>query len=160
MPRRQFLFIGKKEPKTMSAESASLKIGCTSLKVRNLPYVRVALKTPTLQRLQTDWLFTLRSTDFLNAHQPRRQSRYAHFVSRAKGSLSAICLKRSRNSVFAEISDHLRPITASINIETSPTDCQPASLLACLTITFSPPYFPILKKITMFATLKRIQWND
>ena len=29
----------------MSAESASLKIGCTTLKVRNLPYVRVAFKT-------------------------------------------------------------------------------------------------------------------
>ena len=27
-------------------------------------------------RLQTDWLFTLRFSDFLNAHQPRRQSRY------------------------------------------------------------------------------------
>ncbi len=42
MPRGQFLFVGKKEPKTMSAESASLKIGYTTLKIRNLPYVMVA----------------------------------------------------------------------------------------------------------------------
>jgi len=57
MPRRQFLFIGKKEPKTMSAEPASLKIGCTSLKVRNLPYVRVALKTQPYNGFkQTDFL--------------------------------------------------------------------------------------------------------
>lgn len=42
MPRGQFLFVGKKEPKTMSAESDSLKNGYTSLKIRNLPYVMVA----------------------------------------------------------------------------------------------------------------------
>ena len=70
----------------MSVESASLKIGFTMLKVRNLSAFHSDFK-------QTDFL-TLRFPDFLNAHQPRRQSRYAHFVSRAKGSLSAMSKKR------------------------------------------------------------------
>ena len=124
----------------MSAESASLKIGCTTLKIRNLPSFHFGFK-------QTDFLYSVRvipqnrtnstrngACEFIyaespisntkeiarrlreaansvadnrlhNAHrsvsrvttgfrndrkkQPRRQSRYAHFVSRAKGSLSA-----------------------------------------------------------------------
>ena len=48
----------------MSAASASLKIGYTSLKSINLSYVRVALKTRTLQRLQTECFFTHPSADF------------------------------------------------------------------------------------------------
>ena len=40
-------------------------------------------------RLQTDWLFTFRFSDFLNAHQPRRQSRYT--------PLRFVFIKRSRN---------------------------------------------------------------
>ena len=54
MPRGQFLFVGKKEPKTMSAESASLKIGYTTLKVRNLP----------------SFLYGFEQTDFLHFVPP------------------------------------------------------------------------------------------
>ena len=135
----------------MSAESASLKIGCTTLKIRNLPSFHFGFK-------QTDFLYSVRvipqnrtnstrngacefiyaaplvrrsqspisntkeiarrlreaansvadnrlhnaphsasrvPTGFRNDRkkQPRRQSRYAHFVSRAKGSLSAMSKK-------------------------------------------------------------------
>jgi hypothetical protein len=55
MPRRHLLFCWQKsKQKTMSAESASLKIGSTTLKVRNLP----------------SFLYGFKQTDFLRSVSP------------------------------------------------------------------------------------------
>ena len=55
MPRRHLLFCWQKsKQQTMSAESASLKIGSTTLKVRNLP----------------SFLYGFKQTDFLRSVSP------------------------------------------------------------------------------------------
>ena len=71
-------------------------VHCVCFAKNRLHYAKSQKLVCVPLRLQTDWLFTLRSANFLNAHQPRRQSRYAHFVSRAKGSLSAMEKKQIR----------------------------------------------------------------
>jgi hypothetical protein len=76
----------------MSAESASLKIGYTSLKVRNLP----------------SFLYGFKQTDFLRFVPP------IFLTLTSQGGSQGIAFsdgfKRSRKSVFAEISDRLRLI--------------------------------------------------
>ena len=61
-PRRLFLFCWqKRKQKTMSATSASLKIGCTTLKRRNLSPFHSAFKQPAFLRSVPPIFLTLTS---------------------------------------------------------------------------------------------------
>ena len=78
----------------MSAESASLKIGCTTLKSINLSSFHFDIKQNAFLRSVSPIFFTLTS-------QGGNQG-----ILRSASYL----LKRSRKSVFVEISDRLRLI--------------------------------------------------
>ena len=87
MPRGQFLFVGKKEPKTMSAESASLKIGYTTLKVRNLP----------------SFLYGFEQTDFLHFVPPIFLTLTSQGGNQGILRSASYLFKRSWKSVFEKL---------------------------------------------------------
>ena len=78
----------------MSAESASLKIGYTSLKVRNLP----------------SFLYGFKQTDFLRSVSPIFLTLTSQGGNQGILRSASYLFKRSQKSVFAEISDRLRLI--------------------------------------------------
>ncbi len=78
----------------MSAKSASLKIGYTPLKIRNLP----------------SFHFGFKQTDFLRSVPPIFLTLTSQGSNQGILHSASYLLKRSRKSVFAEISDHQRLI--------------------------------------------------
>jgi hypothetical protein len=101
----QFIFSGahdclrqlspnKVNKKSVSAESASLKIGFSSLKVRNLP----------------SFLYGFKQTDFLRFVPPIFLTLTSQGGNQGILRSASYLFKRSQKSVFAEISDRLRLI--------------------------------------------------
>ena len=108
----QFIFSGAHDclrqlsPKTVnkksvSAESASLKIGFTSLKVRNLP----------------SFLYGFKQTDFLRSFPPIFLTLTSQGGNQGILRSASYLFRMSRNFVFAEICDRQRLITAEENIQ-------------------------------------------
>ena len=87
----------------MSAESASLKIGYTSLKVRNLPFCASCVYDANPQN-------GFKQTDFLRFVPPIFLTLTSQGGNQGILRSASYLFKRSQKSVFAEISDRLRLI--------------------------------------------------
>ncbi len=110
-PRRLLLFLSPKtvNKKSVSAESASLKIGYTMLKSINLPYVRVASKTRPYNGFKQN--------AFLRYVSPIFSTLTSQGGNQGILRSASYLFKRSRNFVFAEICDRQRLISAEENIQ-------------------------------------------
>ena len=107
MPRGHLLFLSPKtvNKKSVSAESASLKIGYTPLKVRNL----------------LPLCYSFKQTDFLRSVSPIFLTLTSQGGNQGILRSTSYLFKRSRKYVFSEIRDRLRPIHSTVSFNFSQT---------------------------------------